>query len=55
MNSPLDEVKDLVLALLGHDRWNSGLTDERLAERIALMLDGRGILGSEQPVRRSGL
>ena len=46
----IDDVKDLVLALLGHDRWNSGLSDERLAEKIALTLDGKGALSAPRLV-----
>ena len=51
MNTTFEDVKDLVLALLGHDRWNSALSDERLAEKIALTLDGRGVLSVERAGR----
>ena len=44
MDPMLEDVKKVLLSLLGHDRWNSGLSDERLAEKIALTLDGRGVL-----------
>jgi hypothetical protein len=53
MNPIYDEVKDLVLALLGHDRWNTSLSDERLAERIAVTLDGRGALFAPQRAGQS--
>ncbi len=35
MESSIDQVKRLIRECLGHDRWNSGLSDERLAEKIA--------------------
>ena len=44
MDPILEDVKKVLLSLLGHDRWNSGLSDERLAEQIALTLNGRGVL-----------
>jgi hypothetical protein len=47
MSESQEDVKTLVLMLLGHDRWNSGLSDERLAEKIAVMLSGRGLIGPE--------
>ena len=42
MSLTLEDIKIQVLALLGHDRWNSGLSDERLAEKIAATLTDRG-------------
>lgn len=39
MSPSYQEVKGLLVNLLGHDRWNSGLSDERLAEKIAVTLD----------------
>jgi hypothetical protein len=30
----LEQVKRLIRDCLAHDRWNSGLSDERLAEKI---------------------
>jgi len=54
MEPVLEDVKTLVAALLGHDRWNSGLSDAVLAEKIALTLGGRGVLscaGAAQPER----
>ena len=42
MNESLEDIKGMVLMLLGHDRWNSGLSDERLAEKIAVILSRRG-------------
>ena len=54
MNPTFEEVKDLVLMLLGHDRWNSGLSDERLAEKIAVTLDGRGVLSARRSVPAGG-
>lgn len=53
MNPTYEEVRDLVLAMLGHDRWNSGLSDERLAEKIAITLDGRGVISTPAPSRAS--
>ena len=44
MSAPQQDVKTLVLMLLGHDRWNSGLSDERLAEKIAVTLSGQGLI-----------
>lgn len=46
MDPRLEEVKKVLLALLGHDRWNSGLSDEILAEKIAITLNGHGVLSS---------
>jgi hypothetical protein len=40
MSPNYEELKDILVNLLGHDRWNSGLSDERLAEKIAVTLDG---------------
>ena len=40
MSPTYEEVKGLLVNLLGHDRWNSGVSDERLAEKIAVTLDG---------------
>jgi hypothetical protein len=54
MNPTYEEVKNLVQRLLGHDRWNSGLSDERLAEKIAVTLDGRGVLSPPRPVQAGG-
>lgn len=54
MDPMLEEVKKVLLTLLGHDRWNSGLSDEILAEKIAITLGGRGVLSagpSGQPGR----
>lgn len=42
MSVSQDDIKFMVLTLLGHDRWNSGLSDERLAEKIAVTLSVRG-------------
>ena len=39
-NPAYEELKGILMNLLGHDRWNSGLSDERLAEKIAVTLDG---------------
>ena len=44
MNVSLEEVKGLLLTLLDHDRWNSALSDDRLAEKIAITLSGRGLI-----------
>jgi len=48
MSPTYEEMKGLLVNLLGHDRWNSGLSDERLAEKIAVTLDGLLSSGSEQ-------
>jgi hypothetical protein len=40
MSPTYEEMKGILVNLLGHDRWNSGLSDERLAEKIAVTLDG---------------
>ena len=39
MSPKYEEMKSLLVSLLGHDRWNSGLSDERLAEKMAVTLD----------------
>jgi hypothetical protein len=33
-----DEVRKAVLAVLEHDRWNSNLTDDHIAEKVAAIL-----------------
>jgi hypothetical protein len=48
-NPAYDELKGILMNLLGHDRWNSGLSDERLAEKIAVTLDG--VFSARRPVQ----
>lgn len=47
MSPAYEELKDILVHLLGHDRWNSGLSDERLAEKIAVTLDG--VISAQRP------
>ncbi len=47
MNPKFEEIKDLLLTLLGHDRWNSSLSDDRLAEKIASTLAGQGLFSAQ--------
>jgi hypothetical protein len=47
MNPKFEEVKDLLLTMLGHDRWNSSLSDDRLAEKIASTLAGQGLFSAQ--------
>jgi len=44
----LEQVKRLIRDCLAHDRWNSGLSDERLAEKITTRIatGGSGVAGA---------
>jgi hypothetical protein len=47
MSPAYEELKGILVNVLGHDRWNSGLSDERLAEKIAVTLDG--VFSAQRP------
>jgi hypothetical protein len=33
-----EEIRKAILRVLGHDRWNSNLSDEHIAEKVAATL-----------------
>ena len=45
----LEEIRKAILRVLGHDRWNSNLSDEHIAEKVAALLrEPQALLGEEE-------
>jgi hypothetical protein len=36
-----EDIREAILQVLEHDRWNSNLSDEHIAEKVGAMLKGK--------------
>lgn len=49
-----EQAKRLIRDVLAHDRWNSGLSDERLAEKLATRIANGGTALAADEARPAG-